>query len=136
MQPGQLPCKKAENIKASEKTQGLLRRQVTWIVALKRKGTLQNFMKKPAQIATITKTGMGCRDTKFSKICREEEHLIVVRKLRKQLNGLQKTIQLDVNNEYVKVVDVACKTGGCSRKLDKASVFKEEIFFANQGGEP
>ena len=52
-------------------------------------GTLQNFMKKPAQIATITKTGMGCRDTKFSKIsCREEEQLIVVRKLRKQLNGL------------------------------------------------
>ena len=51
-------------------------------------GILQNFMKKPAQIATITKTGMGCRDTKFSKICREEEHLITVRKLRKQLNGL------------------------------------------------
>ena len=33
-------------------------------------------------------------------------------------------------------MDVACKTGGCSRKLDKASVFKEEIFFANQGGKP
>ena len=68
---------------------------------------------------------MGCRDTNFSKIlsCRAVEHLIVVLKLKDATKWIVEN-KINVNNEYVNMVDVAYKTSDCTWKLDKVEYFK------------